>query len=80
MVLTMGTDLHETNLPDDRLVGAIESVSVGIELHHFRFWFDPPTSQELVCSGGIHAGLIVSQTCGGPEQLTFYNEMFSAKK
>ena len=36
-------------------------------------------SQELICSGGIHAGLIVSQTCGGPEQLTFYNEMFSAK-
>ena len=42
--------------PSDRqLVEAIEYVSPGIELHNFKFWFAPPTSQELICSGGISA-------------------------
>ena len=56
MVLTTGVDLCGTNLPHGQLVDAIECVSTGIELHNFRFWFTPPTSQELICSGGIHAG------------------------
>jgi 2-keto-4-pentenoate hydratase len=80
MVFTIGSDLHGTDLPEDRLVEAIESVRVGIELHNFRFLFGPPTSQELICSGGIHAGLILSQTCVSPEQLSFCNEMFSVRK
>jgi len=80
MVLTINSDLHGEGLGDEELIDAIESVSVGIELHNYRFWFTPPTSQELICSGGIHAGLIVGKTSVGPEQLSFRNELFSVRK
>ncbi len=49
------------NLPDESLIEAIECVSPGIELHNYTFWHDPPCLQELFCSGGIHAGLIVGK-------------------
>ena len=80
MVLTIGVDLYGTNLPHDQLIDAIECVSVGIELHNFRFWFTPPTSQELICSGGIHAGLIVGKNKVSPKQLSFEHELFSVRK
>ena len=80
MVLTIGVDLCETGLPDDQLIDAIECVNVGIELHNFRFWFTPPTSQELICSGGIHVGLIVGETSIDPKQLSFKHEFFSVRK
>ena len=80
MVLTTGVDLYGTNLPHDQLIDAIECVSVGIELHNFQFWFSPPTSQELICSGGIHAGLIVSKNKVSPKQLSFAHELFSVRK
>ena len=80
MVLTIGVDLYGTNLPHDQLIDAIECVSVGIELHNFRFWFSPPTSQELICSGGIHAGLIVGKNKVSPKQLSFEHELFSVRK
>jgi 2-keto-4-pentenoate hydratase len=80
MVLTMGADLCGTHLPDDQLRDAIEYVSPGIELHNFKFWFDPPTSQELICSGGIHAGLIVGESRASPKQLSFEHELFSVRK
>jgi len=80
MVLTIGADLCGTNLPHGQLIDAIECVSAGIELHNFRFWFTPPTSQELICSGGIHAGLIVGGTKVSPKQLSFEHELFSVRK
>ncbi|MDP6636573.1 MAG: hypothetical protein QGG42_16870 [Phycisphaerae bacterium] len=80
MVLTIGADLCGMNLSDDQLIDAIQSVSPGIELHNFRFWFTPPTSQELICSGGIHAGLIVGEAEVSPKQLSFEHELFSVRK
>jgi 2-keto-4-pentenoate hydratase len=80
MVLTIGVDLCGIGLPHDQLIDAIECVSAGIELHNFRFWFTPPTSQELICSGGIHAGLIVGNTKVSPKQLSFEHELFSVRK
>ena len=80
MVLTIGADLCGTNLPDGQLIDAIECVSAGIEIHNFRFWFTPPTSRELICSGGLHAGLIVGKTKVSPKQLSFEHELFSVRK
>ncbi|MBC8374119.1 MAG: hypothetical protein H8E53_11030 [Planctomycetes bacterium] len=80
MVLTIGVDLRGAGLPDDQLIDAIQCVSAGIEIHNFRFWFTPPTSQELICSGGIHAGLIVGETRVSPKQLSFEHELFSVRK
>ncbi len=62
------------------MIDAIECVGAGIEIHNFRFWFAPPTSQELICSGGIHAGLIVGKTKVSPKQLPFKHELFSVRK
>jgi len=76
MVLTIGEDLVGMNLPDDQLVDAIAYVSPGIELHNYRFWFEPPSLQELICSGGIHAGLVIGDARVSAEQLTFKNERF----
>ena len=80
MVLTIGADLYGTNLPHHQLIDSIESVSVGIELHNFKFWFTPPTSQELICSGGVHAGLIVGKNKVSPKKLSFEYELFSVRK
>ena len=80
MVFTIGADLCGTGLPHDQLIDAIECVRAGIELHNFHFWFAPPTSQELICSGGIHAGLIAGKTKVSPKQLSFEHELFSVRK
>ncbi len=80
MVFTIGVDLCGTGLSHDKLIDAIECVSVGIELHNSRFWFTPPTSQELICSGGIHAGLIVGETKVFAKQLSFQHELFSVRE
>ncbi|MDP6046574.1 MAG: hypothetical protein QGH94_05795 [Phycisphaerae bacterium] len=80
MVLTIGSDLCGRGLSDNQLIDAIECVRAGIELHNFRFWFTPPTSQELICSGGIHAGLIVGKTGVRPAELSFEHEIFSVRK
>jgi 2-keto-4-pentenoate hydratase len=39
--------------------GSVVAISPGIEVHNYRFWYGPPTSQELIASNGIHAGLVV---------------------
>lgn len=77
MILTIGEDLIGINLSDDRLIGAIAHVSPGIELHNYRFWFEPPSLQELICSGGIHAGLVIGDARISGKQLSFKNERFS---
>lgn len=80
MVLRIGKDLSGEDLSDDQLVDGIEFVSPGIELHHFKFWRTPPTTQELLCSGGIHAGLIIGTAKADPKDLSFQRERFSVFK
>ena len=80
MVLRIGRDLKDENLPDETLIKSIEYVSPGIELHHYKFWFSPTTSQELICSNGIHAGLIAGDTKISPRKLSFKNELFKVSK
>jgi len=80
MVFTIGVDPYGANLHHDQLIDSIECVSAGIELHNFRFWFTPPTAQELICSGGIHAGLIVGDKKVSPKLLSFEHELFSVRK
>ena len=58
-VLVIGRDLTEEVGDEKMLVGAIDCVSPGIEVHNYRFWLGEPTSQELVASNGIHAALVV---------------------
>jgi len=77
IVLTIGSDLFGQDLPDETLINAIECVSPGIELHNYTFWHDPPCLQELICSGGIHAGLIVGKKKVSPRDLSFKNDIFS---
>lgn len=43
----------------EQVMDAIGSVAVGIELHNYRFWQIPATSQELIAFNGIHAGLVI---------------------
>ena len=80
MVFTIGKDLKGKNLPDEVLIESIAYVSPGIEIHQFKFWQTPPTIQELICSGGIHAGLIVGSDRVRPADLPFNSEMFSVYK
>ena len=77
IVLTIGSDLFGQNLSDEALMSAIKYVSPGIELHNYTFWHDPPCIQELICSGGIHAGLIVGDTKVSPRDLSFKHDVFS---
>ena len=80
MVFSTNRELRGVGLSEDELLKAIDWVSVGIELHHFKFWFEPPTSQELICSGGIHAGLILGNARVDPRQLSFGRELFSVHR
>ncbi len=80
MVLKIGKDLKGENLPDGTLISAIEYVSPGIEIHNFKFWNMPPTLQELICSNGIHAGLVVGKSKSSPNKLSFESEWFKAFK
>jgi 2-keto-4-pentenoate hydratase len=40
---------------------ALDGVCAGIELHNYKFWYGKPTSQELIASNGIHAGLVLGE-------------------
>ena len=80
IVLKIGKTLVGEDLSDEKLLDAIEYVSPGIELHNFRFWNQPPTVQELICSGGIHAGLVVGNQEISPHALSFKDEVFKVYK
>jgi len=80
MVLKIGKDLKGENLPDKVLIKAIEYVSPGIEIHNFKFLYMPPTLQELICSNGIHAGLVVGNSKSSPNDLSFELEWFKVIK
>lgn len=58
LVIRLGRDLAGDE-GDEQIVDAIEGVSAGIELHNYRFWYGKPTSQELIASNGLHAGLVI---------------------
>lgn len=70
-VFTIGKDLPNEVEDDQQLIEAIESVSPGIEVHNYKFWFGKPTLQELVASNGIHAGLVVGMEKVRPTGLGF---------
>ena len=80
MVIRIGRDIPSGELSDQELIESIEFVSPGIELHNFKFWQQPPSIQELICSGGILAGLIVGQSRVDPRLLSFSDERFSVYK
>ena len=80
MVLKIGEDLEGSDLSDRELIGAIAYVSPGIEIHEFNFWIQPPTLQELICTGGIHTGLIVGDQRVNPAGLQFKDEIFYVYK
>jgi 2-keto-4-pentenoate hydratase len=52
-------------------------MAVGIELHNHRFWYGAPTSQELIASNGIHAGLVVGTELPVPRDLDLDRETAS---
>ena len=58
-VFQIGHDLRDPLIGDDELLAAIDYVSAGLEVHNYKFWFGAPTSQELIASNGIHAGLVI---------------------
>jgi len=80
MVLTMGKKLEGRNLSDEELIDSIAYVSPGIEIHEYHFWIKPPSLQELICSGGIHKGLIVGNSKVSPSGLGFQDELFTVYK
>jgi len=80
MVFKIGEDLKGEDLPDEVLINAIEYVSPGIEIHNYKFWNTPPTLQELICSNGIHAGLVVGDSRSSPDNLSFGPEWFKVFK
>ena len=55
-------------------------MSPGIEIHNFKFWCSPPSSPELICSGGIHAGLVIGNKKVSPRKMSFQNEVFRVYK
>jgi len=59
LVFRIGMDLDGSNLDTTHLRSAISSISPGIEVHNYRFWYGRPTPQELIASNGIHAALVV---------------------
>ena len=80
MVFKIGKNLEGKNLSDKDLISAIDYISPGIEIHEYNFWIKPPTIQELICSGGIHTGLIIGNQRVSPGNLQFKDENFAVYK
>lgn len=70
-VFGMGRDVRSDIRDQEELLDAIEWVAPGIEIHNYRFWFGKPTSQELIASNGIFAGLVVGEHRISPTELDF---------
>ena len=73
----IGSDLADEGGEQDDLTAASDFVSPGIELHNYRFWFGEPTSQELIASNGIHAGLVVGDPKMSPDSFDWDAEEVS---
>ncbi|WP_373515213.1 2-keto-4-pentenoate hydratase [Persicitalea sp.] len=80
LVIKIGKNLEGRDLSDKELIDAIDYVSPGIEIHEYNFWVNPPTIQELICSGGIHTGLIIGDQKVSPVGLQFKDEVFAVYK
>jgi 2-keto-4-pentenoate hydratase len=59
--------------------GAISAVSPGLEIHIWRFLYGVPTSQELISSNGIHAGLVIGAAQPLPPDLDLTRECTSLR-
>jgi 2-keto-4-pentenoate hydratase len=68
-VFVLGKDLADEVIEPGSLIDAIDFVSPGIEVHHYRFRFGQPTSQELIASNGLHACLVVGDRRTDPRGL-----------
>jgi 2-keto-4-pentenoate hydratase len=68
-VFGVGRDVRSEIRDGEELLDAIEWVAPGIEIHNYRFWFGEPTSQELIASNGIFAGLVVGEQRVSPTEL-----------
>ena len=77
LVFRIGTELDGSNLETAFLRSAIAAVSPGIEVHNYRFWYGNPTSQELIASNGIHAGLVVGTAQALPPEVDLGQERTS---
>lgn len=80
MAIRIGRDIPRGDISDQELLDSIEYVSPGIEIHNFKFWQGEPSLEELICSGGIHAGLIIGKSKVSPDTLLFNDEAFSVYK
>lgn len=80
LVVRFARDLDPAQLGDADIVAAIDYLSPGIELHHFKFWLGQPTSQELIVSNGLFAGLVVGRQRVAPATLDFASEIFRVTK
>lgn len=70
-VFRIGRETRSEIRHPEELLDAIEWVAPGIEIHNYRFWFGEPTSQELIASNGIFAGLVVGEPRTLPRELDF---------
>lgn len=68
-VFEIGRDVRSEIRDQRELIDAIEWVAPGIEVHNYRFWFGKPTSQELIASNGIFAGLVVGAPRISPREV-----------
>ena len=80
MVFKIDKDLSGENLSDDQLISAIKYVSPGLEIHNFKFWATPNSLSELICSGGVHAALIIGKQKVSAQRLSFQQENFQVFK
>lgn len=69
LVLIIGRDFVDEVGPEEHLDNSIEFVSPGIEVHNYEWWFGQPSSQELICSNGLHACLVVGENKINPKNL-----------
>ena len=76
MVFRIGRDVDGQQMNRDYLIRSIEYVSPGIEIHQFKFWYQPPTSQELIAANGIHAAQLIGDSKVSPDRLDFQTEAF----
>ena len=76
-VLHIGRDIRDDLIDDESLLKAIDSVSSGLEVHNYRFWFGEPSSQELIASNGIHACLVIGKERIAPGDIDLVTELAS---
>lgn len=80
LVLMIGRDFVDEVGPEEPLDTSIEFVSPGIEVHNYDWWFGQPSSQELICSNGLHACLVVGENKIKPKNLDWDMEGGPHKK